>query len=135
MVKVVNDSSLPENVKSLCYNDILYKFIMLKCTQSTNPLLNPPAHQNALTLRTTSSLPTSMLIGCDPSSSSPRENTVCDPALVRAIPSTIIMPRSQRFTTSFAIHHLTPPKGIAKPSDTRSISAKEKEKYHLLAVV
>ena len=61
MDEVLNDSSLPEDVKSLRYNDLLqdYKFAMEKSTQSTNPLLNLPVHQNALATRTTSLLPTS----------------------------------------------------------------------------
>ena len=56
MDEVLNDSSLPEDVKSLRYNDLLqdYKFAMEKSIQSTNPLLNLPVHQSALATRTTS---------------------------------------------------------------------------------
>ena len=63
MDEVLNDSSLPEDIKSLRYNDLLqgYKFAMEKSTKSTNPLLNLPVHQNALATRTTSLSPTSTL--------------------------------------------------------------------------
>ena len=56
MDEALNNSSLPEDVKSLLYNDLLqdYKFTMVKSTQSNNPLLNLPVHQNARTTRTTS---------------------------------------------------------------------------------
>ena len=88
MDKVLNDSSLPEDVKSLRYNDLLqeYKFTMEKSTQSTNPLLNIPVHQNALATRTTSLLPTSTLTRRDPLSSSSSENIVRDPALYKQYP-------------------------------------------------
>ena len=44
MNEVLNDPSLPEDVKILRYNDLLqdYKFVMEKSTQSVNPLLNLP---------------------------------------------------------------------------------------------
>ena len=63
MDDVLNDSTLPEDVESLPYNNLLegYTFTMLKSTQSTNPLLNLPVHQNALETITTSLLPTSTL--------------------------------------------------------------------------
>ena len=118
MDEALNNSSLPEDVKSLLYNDLLqdYKFTMVKSTQSTNPLLNLPVHQNALATRTTSLLPTSTLTRRDPLSSSSSENIVRDPALVQAIPSTSITPRSQKFTPSFAVRHLTPPENMSRPS-------------------
>ena len=63
MDEELDDSGLLEDVKSLRYNDLLqgYKFAMVKNTQSTNPLLNLPVHQNALATRATSLLPTSTL--------------------------------------------------------------------------
>ena len=130
MDEVLNDSSLPEDVKSLRYNDLLqdYKFAMEKSTQSTNPLLNLPVHQNALATRTTSLLPTSTLTRRDPLSSSSSENIVQDPALVQAIPSTSITPRSQKFTPSFAVRHLTPPESISRPSETPLINTSKEER-------
>ena len=101
---------------------------MEKSTQSTNPLLNLPVHQNALATRTTSLLPTSTLTRRDPLSSSSSENIVRDPALVQAIPSTSITPRSQRSTPYFAVRHLTPPETIAKPSDTPLTNFSERER-------
>ena len=129
MDEVLKDSTLPENVKSLRYSDLLqdYKFAMLKSTQSTNPLLNLPVQQNALHTRPTSSLPASTLTRNNPSSSSSREHIVHDPALVQAIPSTSITPRYQRYTPSFAMRHLTPPESIARPSDTSLINFSEEE--------
>ena len=63
MDDVSKDSTLPEDIKSLSYNDLLqdYKLAMLKTNQSTNPLLNLPVHQNALKTRISSLLPRSTL--------------------------------------------------------------------------
>ena len=48
MDEVSNDSTLPEDVKILRYNNLpeAYKFAMLKSTQSINPLLHLPVHHN-----------------------------------------------------------------------------------------
>ena len=101
---------------------------MLKSTQSTNTFLNLTVHQNALTTRTTSLLPTSTLTRIDPLSYSSRENIVRNPAPLQAIPSTSITPRSQRYTPSYAVRRLTPPESIARPSDTQLINISEEER-------
>ena len=61
-------------------------------------------------------------------SSASRENIVCDLALVQAIPSTSITPRSQKFTPSFAVRHLTPPESISRPSETPLINVSKEER-------
>ena len=115
----------------VCVIMIYFKITNLpwkKSTQSTNPLLNLPVHQNALATRTTSLLPTSTLTRREPLSFSSSENIVQDPALVQAIPSTSITPRSQKFTPSFAVRHLISPESISRPSETPLINASKEER-------
>ena len=130
MDEVSNNSTLSEDVKSLLYNDLLqdHKSTMFKSKLSKNPLLNLPVYQNALTTRTTNSLPTSTLTRIDPTLSSPRENILRDPALEQAIPSTSITSRSQRHTPSFEVRHLTPPESIVRTSDTLLINVSEEDR-------
>ena len=128
MDKVLKDSSLPEDVESLRYNDLLQdcKFTMLRSTQSTHPLLNLPVHKNAFIIRTTSSLSTSTLTINRKISSSLRQNIIRDLALVQDIPS--ITSRSQRYTPSSALRYLAPPESISRPTDTPLISFSEEER-------
>ena len=100
---------------------------MIRSTQSINPLLNLPVHQHSLATRTTSLLPTPTLTKRDQLSSSLRENIVSDLALVQAISSTSTTPRSQKFTPSLALRHLTLPESICRPSEIPLINASEGE--------
>ena len=95
MDEVSNNSTLSEDVKSLLYNDLLqdHKSTMFKSKLSKNPLLNLPVYQNALSTRTTSLIPRSMLTTKNPSLS-PRENIFPDPALVQAISLKLVTSRS-----------------------------------------
>lgn len=62
-----------------------------------------------------------------PSLSSSTENVICDPVLMEAMPSTSVTSRSQRYTLSFTVPHLTPPESILRPFDTPLINFREEE--------